>query len=169
VDRPDAARVGLVPAAGGHAGKRLRYYARQFALVEVDATYYALPAEQTAQAWAARTPNGFTFNVKAFSLFTGHPTPVGALPKDLRPAVEATGKDRVYLKDVEPTVAEEAWQRFLAALAPLREAGKLGAILLQFPRWFPISRTRKDYILSCAQQLASMLIDHPEVRSSAQR
>jgi uncharacterized protein YecE (DUF72 family) len=87
-------------------------------------------------------------------LFTGHPTPVGALPKDLRPAVEATGKDRVYLKDVEPTVAEETWQRFLAALAPLREAGKLGAILLQFPRWFPISRTRKDYILSCAQKVA---------------
>src|SRR5437773_11858066 len=54
--------------------KRLRYYARQFGLVEVDATYYALPAEQTAALWGGqpRTPPGFTFNVKAFSLFT-HP------------------------------------------------------------------------------------------------
>jgi uncharacterized protein YecE (DUF72 family) len=86
VDGPDADRVGLVPAGGGHAGKAAAVYARQFALVEVDATYYALPAEQTALAWAARTPAGFTFNVKAFSLFTHHPTPVAALPKDLRPA-----------------------------------------------------------------------------------
>ena len=43
-------------------------------LVEVDATYYALPAERTAATWAARTPAAFTVNVKAFSLFTGHPT-----------------------------------------------------------------------------------------------
>jgi uncharacterized protein YecE (DUF72 family) len=145
---------GWYPPEADSAEKRLRYYARQFGLVEVDATYYALPAEQTAALWAARTPPGFTFNVKAFSLFTQHPTPVGALPKDLRPAVGETGKDRVYLKDVGSAVAEEAWQRFLAALAPLREAGKLGAILLQFPPWFPISRARKDYIVSCAQKAA---------------
>ena len=121
--------------------RRLRYYARQFSLVEVDATYYALPAEQTAALWAARTPPAFTFNVKAFSLFTGHPAPVAALPKDLRPAAEKTGKDRVYFKDLGPAVADAAWQRFSAALEPLRSAGKLGAILLQFPLWFPISLT----------------------------
>jgi Protein of unknown function DUF72 len=62
------------------AEKRLRFYARQFPLVEVDATYYALPGEQTAKAWAERTPDRFTFNIKAFSLFTQHPTPVRALP-----------------------------------------------------------------------------------------
>jgi hypothetical protein len=45
---------------------------------------------------------GFTFNVKAFRLFTHHPTPVAALPVDLRPAAEKTGKDRVYFKDVGP-------------------------------------------------------------------
>src|SRR6059058_3218623 len=72
VDRPDADRVGLVPPEADTPEKRLRYYARQFALVEVDATYYALPAEQTAALWAARTPAAFTFNVKAFSLFTHH-------------------------------------------------------------------------------------------------
>jgi uncharacterized protein YecE (DUF72 family) len=145
---------GWYPPEANTPEKRLRYYARQFGLVEVDATYYALPTEQTATLWAARTPPGFTFNVKAFSLFTQHPTPVGALPKDLRPGVEETGKDRVYLKDVDGAVADEAWQRFLGALEPLREVGKLGAILLQFPRWFPISRARKDYIVSCAQKVA---------------
>jgi uncharacterized protein YecE (DUF72 family) len=145
---------GWYPPEADTPEKRLRFYARQFPLVEVDATYYALPAEQTARSWAERTPAGFTFNVKAFSLFTQHPTPVKALPADLREAASQAGKDRVYLKDVDPGVADQAWDRFLAALGPLREAGKLGAILMQFPPWFPIGRARKDYILACAQRAA---------------
>src|SRR5262249_16930309 len=145
---------GWYPPEADTPEKRLRYYARQFALVEVDATYYALPAERTAMAWAARTPAGFTFNVKAFSLFTQHPTPVAALPKDLRPAADKTAKDRVSLKDVDPAVTDQVWERFLAALDPLRAERKLGAILLQFPPWFPISRARKDYIVACAARAA---------------
>jgi len=145
---------GWYPPEADNPERRLRYYARQFPLVEVDATYYALPAEQTAATWAARTPAGFTFNVKAFSLFTQHPTRVGALPTDLRPAAEQTGKDRIYLKDIDSAIADQAWQRFLAALEPLSQAGKLGAILLQFPPWFPISRANKEYIVACAQRVA---------------
>jgi uncharacterized protein YecE (DUF72 family) len=145
---------GWYPPEANNPEKRLRYYARQFPLVEVDATYYALPAEQTARAWAERTPPGFTFNIKAFSLFTQHPTPVRAFPSDLREAAGSGGKDRVYLKDVDPAVTEAAWDRFLAALEPLRSAGKLGAILLQFPPWFPIGRARREYILACAARAA---------------
>ena len=145
---------GWYPADAGNPEKRLRYYATQFPLVEVDSAYYALPGEQTAKAWAERTPDHFTFNVKAFSLFTQHPTPVKALPADLREAAAKAGKDRVYLKDVDPDVTGQAWDRFLAALAPLRAAGKLGAILLQFPPWFPIGRANKQYILDCAQRVA---------------
>ena len=145
---------GWYPPDASTPEKRLRYYARQFPLVEVDSVYYALPAKQNAEAWAARTPARFTFNIKAFSLFTTHPTPVRTLPADLREAVAKAGKDRVYLKDVDPEVAGQAWDRFLAALEPLREAGKLGAILLQFPPWFPISRSNKEYIVACAERLA---------------
>jgi uncharacterized protein YecE (DUF72 family) len=145
---------GWYPAGAGTPEKRLRYYAEQFPLVEVDSAYYALPGEQTAAAWTARIPAGFTFNVKAFSLFTQHPTPVKALPADLRESAGRAGKQRVYLKDVDPEVTDQAWQRFLAALEPLREAGKLGAILLQFPPWFPISRANKEYILGCAERVA---------------
>jgi len=143
---------GWYPPEANTPDKRLRYYARQFPLVEVDATYYALPAEQTARAWAERTPAEFTFNIKAFSLFTQHPTPVKALPADLREAAGTAGKDRVYVKDVDPAIVDHTWDRFLAALEPLRRANKLGAILLQFPPWFPISRGGKDYILTCAQR-----------------
>jgi uncharacterized protein YecE (DUF72 family) len=145
---------GWYPPDAGTPEKRLRFYASQFPLVEVDATYYALPAERTVAAWAERTPDGFVFNVKAFSLFTQHPTRVAALPADLRAAVATTGKERVYLKDVDPAVADQAWDRFLSALEPLHQSGKLGAILLQFPQWFPVSRASKDYILACAQRAA---------------
>ncbi len=145
---------GWYPPEANTPDKRLRFYARQFPLVEVDSTYYALPAEQTAAAWAARTPPGFTFNIKAFSLFTQHPTRVAALPADLREAAGTAGKDRVYLAGVDPGVVNEAWERFLGALEPLHQAGKLGAILLQFPPWFPISRARKEYIVSCARRAA---------------
>jgi uncharacterized protein YecE (DUF72 family) len=149
---------GWYPPEATTAEQRLRYYARQFPLVEVDSTYYALPAEQTAATWAERTPASFTFNIKAFSLFTQHPTPVKALPVDLREAAGKTGKDRVYLKDVDPEVTGKAWDRFHAALEPLRQAGKIGAILLQFPPWFPISRANKDYIVACAERAAPLRV-----------
>ncbi len=147
---------GWYPPEANNAEKRLRYYTRQFPLVEVDSSYYALPAEQTAAAWAHRSPKGFTFNIKAFSLFTQHPTRVAALPKDLRPAAEkaAGGKPNVYLKDVDPAVTNEAWERFLTALEPLRQTGRLGAILFQFPQWFVIGRARKEYILLVAERVA---------------
>ena len=51
-------------------------------------------------------------------------------------------------------MADQAWERFLAALEPLNRAGKLGAILLQFPPWFPISRANKEYIVACARRAA---------------
>src|SRR6201986_819857 len=132
------------------------YHPRQFPLVEVDSSYYALPAEQTAAAWAHRSPKGFVFNIKSFSLFTHHPTKIAALPKDLRPAAEkaAKGKANVYLKDADPELTDQAWERFLSALEPLRQTGRLGAILFQFPQWFVIGRERKDYILSCADRVA---------------
>jgi uncharacterized protein YecE (DUF72 family) len=146
--------AGWYPDGAGNPEKRLRYYASQFPLVEVDSAYYALPSESNATAWAERTPDGFTFNIKAFSLFTQHPTPVKMLPADLREQAGRSGKTRVYLKDVDAAVVDQAWDRFTAALEPLRAAGKLGAILLQFPPWFPISRASKDYITACAERLA---------------
>ena len=107
-----------------------------------------------AALWAERTPPGFTFNIKAFSLFTQHPTRLAALPTDLRPQLEHLGKDTIYFKDVPSEVTGQIWERFLSALAPLRDAGKLGTILLQFPPSFAISRAHKEYLISCAARAA---------------
>jgi uncharacterized protein YecE (DUF72 family) len=135
---------------------RLRYYAEQFPLVEVDSTYYTPPNERNSELWAARTPDYFRFNVKAFSLLTQHPTRPAALYKDLREQLpeEVAGKRNLYPKDVEDKVVDEVWERFLSALEPLHEAGKLGAILFQFPEWFTIRRSNKQYLLECKERAA---------------
>jgi uncharacterized protein YecE (DUF72 family) len=135
---------GWYPESVNTAEKRLNYYAQQFPLVEVDSTYYAPPAEQTTRAWVERTPANFRFNVKAFSLLTGHPTKISALYQDLRPD---TDKTNIYRDALGPHAYEDVWTRFLSALVPLAEAGKLGAILFQFPPWFTIKRANKDYLV----------------------
>ncbi|MEU7591068.1 DUF72 domain-containing protein [Micromonospora sp. NPDC049230] len=145
--------AGWYPQTADTPEKRLAYYARTFPLVEVDATYYSPPAEATARLWAERTPEGFTFNIKAFSLLTGHPTRVSALYKDLRPE---TDKKNVYPDDLPAQAYEEVWTRFLSALDPLVEAGKLGALLFQFPPWFTIKRANKQYLLEVAKRCAPL-------------
>jgi uncharacterized protein YecE (DUF72 family) len=145
---------GWYPPEASTPDARLRYYASRFPLVEVDSTYYGPPSEATAALWAARTPEGFTFDVKAFSLLTQHPTKPTALYKDLRP--ETT--KNVYLKDLDAAVVEAVWERFLAALNPLADAGKLGSLLFQFPQWFPIGRRNKDYVLECKERCAPVPI-----------
>ena len=142
---------GWYPEDAKDAESRLQYYASQFPLVEVDSTYYTPPNERNSELWAERTPEGFLFNIKAFSLLTQHPTKVSALYKELRPETE---KKNVYAKDLDPKVVDEVWERFLAALRPLHEAGKLGTLLFQFPQWFPIGKRNKHYLLECKERAA---------------
>lgn len=144
---------GWYPPSADNAQRRLAYYAEQFPLVEVDATYYSPPAEQTATLWAQRTPESFTFNIKAFSLLTGHPTRPSALYQDLRPE---TDKKNIYPGDLPAQAYEDVWTRFLSALDPLVDAGKLGVILFQFPPWFTIRRANKDTLVEVAQRCSPL-------------
>ncbi|MER6945899.1 DUF72 domain-containing protein [Nonomuraea sp. NPDC000554] len=148
---------GWYPGDVTSAQDRLRCYASRFPIVEVDSTYYAPPAQSTAALWRDRTPDGFTFDVKAFSLLTQHPTRPAALYKDLR---ERLGESRrnVYLRDVDPELVEQVWERFVTALAPLHDSGRLGAVLFQFPRWFPIGKRNKQYILECKARCAPLRV-----------
>ena len=94
------------PSGADSAEERLQYYASQFPLVEIDATYYALPARRTAELWRDRTPPDFIFDVKAHALMTGQPTEVKRLPKVIREALpaELAEKRRIYARDL-PTRA----------------------------------------------------------------
>lgn len=152
---PTLLASGWYPAGADTPEKRLAYYARNFNLVEVDATYYHPPNEQTAKLWAERTPKDFLFNIKAFSLLTRHPTKPSAIYKDLRPD---TDKKNIYPDDLPAQAYEEVWTRFLSSLDPLVVNGKLGALLFQFPPWFTIRRSNKDYVLEVRKRCSPLPI-----------
>jgi uncharacterized protein YecE (DUF72 family) len=131
------------------AEDRLVYYANQFPIVEVDATYYALPTRRQGELWLERTPPGFTFDIKAHALMTGQPSEVKRLPKDIRESLPADLLDqkRVYARDLPNDIDDEIWARFLDGVEPLRSSGKLGTVFLQYPRWFfPTSESRDEIV-----------------------
>jgi len=138
---------------------RLRYYASRFPLVEVDSTYYAIPAKRMGVIWAERTPAHFVFNVKAHALMTGQPTETARLPKAMRHALPSATRDkkRLYARDLPPELLDQAWSLFLDALEPLRAAGKLGAILLQYPRWVRPSRAAAALVDDARRRLGPRL------------
>lgn len=120
------------PPGVSSAEARLRYYAERFDTVEVDSTFYALPQRRITELWAQRTPPGFVFHVKAYGLMTKHHVDARALAPELRDFPhELTSRGRVT--HPHPDMVDAATDMFLAALEPLREVGKLGGILLQFP------------------------------------
>ena len=135
---------------------RLRYYASQFPTVEVDSTYYSLPERAIAALWAERTPDDFVFHVKAHALMTGQPTEVARLPEPLIDALPKAlaEKPRIYAKDLPLELYDAVWSYFLDALEPLRAAGKLGGVLLQYPRWFLPTPENKDLLAESAARLA---------------
>ena len=143
------------PKGVSSAEDRLRFYASQFPIVEVDSTYYFPPSERNSVLWIERTPKDFTFNIKAYSLLTNHPTKIESLYKDVREALpeEVASKKNVYREHLPEKLADEVWDRFRESLMPLHSAGKLGSVLFQYPQWFVIGRKNKDYILECQERL----------------
>jgi len=147
IDRSLIDSKAFYPSGTTSAEERLRFYASQFPLVEADTTYYGMPKAQTAVQWVERTPPGFVFDVKAFSLFTHHPTRANTLLPELREGLpkELLAKT-FYLDQVPPEVVDRAWEGFRDALEPLRAAGRLGAVFFQFPHWFYPARKNLTYI-----------------------
>jgi uncharacterized protein YecE (DUF72 family) len=143
------------PKGAGSAEERLRFYASQFSVVEVDATYYVLPNKRTAESWVQRTPDNFVFDIKAHALMTGQPTEVARLPKRIRDELrgELAAKKRIYRKDMPAELLDAVYAQFREALQPLVEAGKLGAVFVQFPKWVFPSNEARELILETRQRL----------------
>jgi uncharacterized protein YecE (DUF72 family) len=147
---------GWYPPTAKSPADRLRFYASQFPIVEVDSTYYAVPDRRNAEAWIERTPPDFTFDIKAYALFTGHAAATRALPKELRETLPAEQQEKrnLYYKDLPEPVGEELWRRFLDdVLLPLDSAGKLGVVLFQFPPWFGPRSDNREYISEVKERL----------------
>jgi len=146
------------PPACRTAEERLRFYARQFPIVEVVSSYYGMPTPQNAQLWADRTPADFVFNIKAFRLFTGHQTQPAALHRDLQQALGADAPRTLYYDDLPQEIRDELWRRFIEALAPLKAAGKLGAVHFQFAPWMLRNRASMAHVEHCVEKMQGHLV-----------
>jgi uncharacterized protein YecE (DUF72 family) len=124
------------------AEDRLRFYSSEFPVVEVDSTYYSLPSGKTSNLWVERTPDNFIFDIKAFRLFTQHPTPLKSLPRDVRDDLTMVimEKSTVYYRDIPKETVDSLWERY-------------GVILFQFPPWFHPGDHQREYIELCKAKL----------------
>lgn len=128
---PEFIKAGWYPdAVKNDAEGRLRYYAERLSMVEVNASFYALPTVETVAAWAERTPADFRFHVKAHQLISGHRTDPARLPEPLR-ELPAERDRRGHIRRPSRELRDAAIDALLEACGPLGD--KLGAILLQLP------------------------------------
>lgn len=109
--------VGPFYPEGLHNREFLRFYAQEFSTCELNFTYYRIPDAHTLERMSARTPDGFLFTLKA-------------------------SREMTHKRED----SEVASTRFVAALDPLVQVGKLGCILMQFPWSFKNTPLNRDYL-----------------------
>jgi uncharacterized protein YecE (DUF72 family) len=111
----------LKRGGGAPASKfdELAFYADHFNTVEINTTFYGQPKAAIAQTWADRTPAGFEFSLKLYRQFT---------------------HERLA------TLDEREIDLFRRGIEPLANAGKIGALLAQFPPSFKQSAASQDYL-----------------------
>jgi uncharacterized protein YecE (DUF72 family) len=148
---PEFIKAGWYPAdVKNDAEGRLRYYASRFPMVEVNASFYALPTVDTVTAWAERTPPEFRFHVKAHQVISGHPSDPGRLPDPLRalPAEhDAKGRIRRPSRELRDAVIDS----LLEACGPLGD--KLGAILVQLPPFVVAGDRQREELVRIVERL----------------
>jgi len=137
-DRSLVRAGGFYPRKTMTATERLDYYASRLPLAEIATTFRFPPTPDLARQWVERTPDGFVFDLRAWSLLTGSPTLPDSLWPDLASEVRPECRDRrrLYPQHLSDEAMEECWGRFAHAVRPLSEAGRLGVVLLRYPSWF---------------------------------
>jgi uncharacterized protein YecE (DUF72 family) len=136
--------------SGADAFDELRYYAEHFDTVEVNNSFYMQPRAEVTDTWAARTPPGFIFSMKLYQKFTH--------PKMFREkALESAPGSEGPLLDLLAQVTQSDIDDFRRGIEPIVSAGKLGALLAQFPPSFKNSLASQDYLA----QLLRAFRDYP--------
>jgi len=97
----------------------LKYYSQIFNTVEINSTFYRPASQAMTKNWATKTPSDFSFAVKLWQKFT-HPKKIG----------------RKNVEEEWESITQEDFDKVRAGLEPLADAGKLGALLLQYPAGF---------------------------------
>jgi uncharacterized protein YecE (DUF72 family) len=117
----------------------LGFYAEHFDTVEINTTFYGQPRAEIAADWVRRTPPAFTFSLKLYQKFTH--------PKMFREAAlrSAPGSAGTLL-DLLAEVTQSDIDDFRSGIEPIARAGKLGALLAQFPPSFKSTESSRDYL-----------------------
>ena len=151
------------PPARGRAKSfdELAFYAEHFNTVEVNATFYGQPRANVCRRWAERTPAGFEFSVKLFQKFT-HPKMFEASLRRTLRAPEAPAA--AFRELARPNAAD--LDEFKRGIEPLAAAGKLGAVLAQFPPSFRSAPAEQDYLSHLLRSLSDYALA-VEVRHSS--
>jgi len=102
---------------GTGSGNYLEFYSRYFQTVEINSTYYKLPSPYLFFNLLKKTPDGFIFSCKAHSSMT-------------------------HDRDAD----EDTFNSFIKSVDILKEAGRLGAVLFQFPYSFYFNKNNLGYI-----------------------
>jgi len=136
--------------AGTAGFDELRFYAEHFDTVEVNTTFYGQPRPEVARSWVERTPSGFEFSLKLYQKFTH--------PKMFRESAltRAPGSEGPLL-DLLAQVTQADIDEFRDGIDPLARAGRLGALLAQFPASFKDSTASREYLA----QLLRAFRDYP--------
>jgi uncharacterized protein YecE (DUF72 family) len=156
---PSLVKLGnFYPPGSSKPEERLKFYAAHFPMVELDASYYALPTPQNAQRWVERTPPDFVFDVKAYAALTEHPFEAARLPKDLHAMIDEAWivRGRVNPKKLPEEIVDEIWSRFRIAIEPLHAAKKLGAVLMQYPPWFTATKGNSKILERARERLGDL-------------
>lgn len=115
---------------GMAARDKLKEYAANFPIVEVDASFYAVQPARNVEKWVKDTPPDFLFVVKAYQGMTGH-----------------------QRGDIPFSSKEEMFAAFKESILPYKESGKLGMILFQFPPWFDCNKENVAYLRYCREKM----------------
>ncbi|MBI4277488.1 MAG: DUF72 domain-containing protein [Armatimonadetes bacterium] len=160
-DRDFIKTGGFYPAGARDQRTRMEYYGSAFNTVEIDAFYHALqPVERVtawSEVWTLATPPGFVFHAKAFALLTGHRSDVRRLPPELREAIPAgagSAGGELRMRDLTPEARDLIWDWFRVSLRALYEAGKLGCINFQLPKYQRYSPEALELCLMAKDRLA---------------
>ncbi|MGD0794349.1 MAG: DUF72 domain-containing protein [Dehalococcoidales bacterium] len=152
---PELIKSGFYPPEVKTPAERLKYYADRFPVAEIDSSYHFFPTRHNLGLWLENTPDGFTFDVRAFSLFTQHPTRLTALPGTIREKYgdEIQARGNIYPHHLPPAALDELWTIFIRNIEVFSTAERLGAVLFQFPPWFHPEPENFDYIAGCRKRL----------------
>jgi uncharacterized protein YecE (DUF72 family) len=130
------------PAAKGKGFDELKYYSQVFNTVEINFTFYRPPSQAVTKTWVNKTPTDFSFAVKLWQKFT-HPMKIG----------------RKSSEDQWQPATQEDVDEFRGGIEPLAEAGKLGALLLQYPTGFHCTAENMEKV----ERTLQVFYDYPKV------